>query len=513
MDPRSSPWTRLAVVAIYAAAMALVEAMVVYYLRRLFALQYSAVFTAGRFSFPRAYLRHEQLREAATIVMLLAVAFLAGRGAWQKVAYFLFAFGVWDIGYYVVAQGHARLAGLAAPPATCSSHARRQWWAPVWEPLLASVVFVVAGCALLLAGRGGDERRGRVGAARRGAAGRREPATPHGRPAGAARRHLQHPQRDRLRRSRLVAPAAAGDGCRPSPASTPTSSACRRSTAFSSATCCAALPGYEATGAGRTDGRGRGERCAVLYRRARLALDELDDALVLRHARPARFDRLGEPPAPRSSRSRASPTWPRGRAFGFADCHLEGAPAVARHRSAAALAAWLDPALPWIVAGDLNAEPDDEALRTLLAAGAARRLRARGGGARRGAAHHPPPAARSGRGASTTCWSRASGRWARRRWRPPAATAAAPRTTCRSWRRCACSPTRPKACRTRPPLPTLRPEDADARAAHVGSPHDDARRDAPATAGRPATDAGGARPARGRAACSAASGRSRPPAC
>ena len=60
--------------------MAVVEAMVVFYLRRLFALQYAAVFTAGRFSFPHAYLRHEQIREAATIVMLAAVACLAGRG-------------------------------------------------------------------------------------------------------------------------------------------------------------------------------------------------------------------------------------------------------------------------------------------------------------------------------------------------------------------------------------------------------------------------------------------------
>ncbi len=152
MDSRSSPWARLAVVTIYAAAMALVEAMVVYYLRRLFALQYSAVFTAGHFSFPRAYLRHEQLREAATIVMLLAVAFLAGRGPWQKVAYFLFAFGVWDIGYYV------SLKVMLDWPASLATRdllflSPSQWWAPVWEPLLASVVFVVAGCALLLAGQ------------------------------------------------------------------------------------------------------------------------------------------------------------------------------------------------------------------------------------------------------------------------------------------------------------------------------------------------------------------------
>ena len=151
MDSGSSRWTRLAVVALYAVAMALVEGMVIYYLRRLFALQYSAVFTAGRFGFPHAYLRHEQLREAATIVMLLAVAFLAGRGLWQKAAYFLFAFGIWDIGYYV------SLKVMLDWPASLATRdllflSPSQWWAPVWEPLLASTVFVVAGCAMLLVG-------------------------------------------------------------------------------------------------------------------------------------------------------------------------------------------------------------------------------------------------------------------------------------------------------------------------------------------------------------------------
>jgi hypothetical protein len=149
MDSGSSRWTRLAVVALYAAAMAFVEAMVVFYLRRLFALQYSAVFTAGRFSFPHAYLRHEQLREAATIVMLLAVAYLAGRGPWQKAAYFLFAFGIWDIGYYVA------LKVMLDWPTSLATRdllflSPSSWWAPVWEPLLASAVFILVGCAVLL---------------------------------------------------------------------------------------------------------------------------------------------------------------------------------------------------------------------------------------------------------------------------------------------------------------------------------------------------------------------------
>jgi hypothetical protein len=52
------PWRRLAAVAVYAVAMAVVEAMAVYYRRRLFALQHGAGFPPG-FSFPHALLRHE----------------------------------------------------------------------------------------------------------------------------------------------------------------------------------------------------------------------------------------------------------------------------------------------------------------------------------------------------------------------------------------------------------------------------------------------------------------------
>ena len=132
--------------------MAVVEAMVVYYLRRLFALEYAAVFAPGRFSFPHAYLRHEQTREAATIVMLVVIAYLAGRGLLQKLAYFLFAFGVWDIGYYVA------LKIMLDWPASLGTRdllflTPRQWWAPVWEPLLASTAFIVVASLLLLGTR------------------------------------------------------------------------------------------------------------------------------------------------------------------------------------------------------------------------------------------------------------------------------------------------------------------------------------------------------------------------
>ena len=144
----SSPWARLLAVAAFAVAFAVVEAMVVYYLRKLFALQFGATYAHRPVGFPPAYLSHEQTREAATIVMLLAVGFLAGRGWWQRLAYFLFAFGLWDIGYYVA------LKILLDWPASLATRdllflLPHEWWAPVWRPVLTSCGFIVASVLIL----------------------------------------------------------------------------------------------------------------------------------------------------------------------------------------------------------------------------------------------------------------------------------------------------------------------------------------------------------------------------
>jgi hypothetical protein len=78
--------------------MGFVEAAVVVYLRR--------IYYPGGFAFPLKPLTDsligiEVLRETATIFMLLSIAVLAGKRIWERFAYFLFCFGVWDIFYYV----------------------------------------------------------------------------------------------------------------------------------------------------------------------------------------------------------------------------------------------------------------------------------------------------------------------------------------------------------------------------------------------------------------------------
>jgi hypothetical protein len=142
------PWPRLAIVAAFAVAFALVEAMIVYYLRKLFGLEYAAVFNERRFRFPEDYLVYEQGREAATMVMLVAVGLLAGRTLWQAVAYWLFAFGVWDIFYYAWLWV---LLGWPSSPGTRDLLflIPGEWWAPVWLPVSISTGFIVVAVLIL----------------------------------------------------------------------------------------------------------------------------------------------------------------------------------------------------------------------------------------------------------------------------------------------------------------------------------------------------------------------------
>jgi hypothetical protein len=85
-------------VTIFAIAMAFSESAVVVYLR--------AIYYPDGFSFPlKAFTDYkilvEVMRELATLFMLTAVAYLAGKRFWERFAYFMISFGIWDIFYYV----------------------------------------------------------------------------------------------------------------------------------------------------------------------------------------------------------------------------------------------------------------------------------------------------------------------------------------------------------------------------------------------------------------------------
>jgi hypothetical protein len=92
-------------VVIFATGFAWVESAVVIYLRE--------IYFDGSFSFPIVVIwnegkhvlddlmRIEIGREAATLIMLAAVGCAAGRNRMQRFSFFMIAFGIWDIFYYV----------------------------------------------------------------------------------------------------------------------------------------------------------------------------------------------------------------------------------------------------------------------------------------------------------------------------------------------------------------------------------------------------------------------------
>jgi hypothetical protein len=88
---------RVAWLTIYAVAMAYVESAVVVYLR---ALYYPQGFDFPLALMPPGMAAIEIGREAATLIMLLGVAALAGADRWEWFLAFCLSFGVWDLSYY-----------------------------------------------------------------------------------------------------------------------------------------------------------------------------------------------------------------------------------------------------------------------------------------------------------------------------------------------------------------------------------------------------------------------------
>jgi len=149
---------KLAVAAIFATAFGFVEATVVVYLRAATGLlpgytgASSQIQQTGETAhpeiptvnqLPQALLTLEMVREGATMVMLVSIAFLTVSSRRERWAVFLWTFAVWDISYY---------AGLWATIRWPTSLKDLDilflipvpWLAQVWYPLLVSSLTLVA---------------------------------------------------------------------------------------------------------------------------------------------------------------------------------------------------------------------------------------------------------------------------------------------------------------------------------------------------------------------------------
>jgi hypothetical protein len=134
--------SRLLHVAVFAVAMAWVEASVVLYLRVL--VDRLQPYQADPLPHFGGLGGAEIVREAATLAMLLAAGWLAGANPRTRLAYGAFAFGVWDIFYYVF------LIPLTGWPTSLLDWdilflIPLPWWGPVIAPVFISLMMIAGG--------------------------------------------------------------------------------------------------------------------------------------------------------------------------------------------------------------------------------------------------------------------------------------------------------------------------------------------------------------------------------
>ncbi len=139
---------KLVLLSIFGIAMAHLEGVVVVYLRKALGMLDSESNKESIEKFPDRYLRIEMTREAATIIMLLVIAYISGTTWLEKGLFFLWTFAFWDLFYYV------SLYILIKWPPTLKTIdvlflIPRPWIAPVWFPVSVSgitilIIFVLA---------------------------------------------------------------------------------------------------------------------------------------------------------------------------------------------------------------------------------------------------------------------------------------------------------------------------------------------------------------------------------
>ncbi len=139
-------------VVVFAIAFAWVESAVVVYLRK--------IFFDGVFRFPLLVrwedgrhivdplVRIEFGREIATVIMLVAVSWVAGKNRIQRFCFFIIAFGIWDIFYYLwlyVMVGWPR----SLMTWDLLFYVPLPWVGPVIAPLAISLVMAAGGSLMI----------------------------------------------------------------------------------------------------------------------------------------------------------------------------------------------------------------------------------------------------------------------------------------------------------------------------------------------------------------------------
>ena len=139
---------------VLALAFGWIEASVVVYLREIYVREvslqgtnYFAGLQVTLVSLPSHLVAMEMAREACTILLLGAVAWIAGRHRADRAGAFLLAFGLWDLAYYAV------LKLVVGWPDSLSAWdilflIPLPWVAPVWAPATIATLLVASGSYL-----------------------------------------------------------------------------------------------------------------------------------------------------------------------------------------------------------------------------------------------------------------------------------------------------------------------------------------------------------------------------
>ncbi len=141
--------TKLSLLALFGVSMAHLEGVVVVYLRKALGMLDAESNKESLQKFPVRFLKIEMTREAATIIMLIVIACIAGVSWMERGVFFLWTFAFWDLFYYL-----SLYLLIKWPPKLTTIDVLflipKPWIAPVWFPIGVSTITIVTIATLYL---------------------------------------------------------------------------------------------------------------------------------------------------------------------------------------------------------------------------------------------------------------------------------------------------------------------------------------------------------------------------
>ena len=140
---------KLILLALFGIAMAHLEGVVVVYLRKALGMLDSESNKESVEKIAPKFLKIEMTREAATIIMLIVIAYLVGNTWVERGIFFLWTFAFWDLFYYL-----SLYILIKWPPTLRTIDVLflipKPWIAPVWFPIGVSSLIIIVIILLFL---------------------------------------------------------------------------------------------------------------------------------------------------------------------------------------------------------------------------------------------------------------------------------------------------------------------------------------------------------------------------